>query len=409
MSTKQTIYKSLVILCLMLAFIGFAAGVNAFFIPFVQKAFKISTAMSYMVMTATYAAYIIFGIPSGLILTKLGYKGGMAVGLTLIGFGFFLIACAGSITNFPLFLLALFINGMGQCLMTGAVSTYTVLMGPVEKTLRRGGLQGVSNKFSFALASFVLSGFMDLTNAHIEDVIIPFCVMASILVVVGVLTFFAPLPEIKEQVVSEDAQPDVNSVIANSKTSIFQFPHLFLGFLALFFYMGNEVIALGSINDYATSLNLPSPASYVWFASAGMVVGYISGAIFVPKYLKLRQALIICTYLGIITTILIFIVPGSINIYLVALLGLANSLLYGAIWPLAIADLGKFTKTGTSILVTAITGAAVIPLLFGYFADHSSYRTAYLICLPAYLYILYYAVYGCKIRKYSLKKRDNDY
>jgi fucose permease len=171
-----------------------------------------------------------------------------------------------------------------------------------------------------------------------------------------------------------------------------------LGVFAIFFDIGLEYLALGSINDYAAILNLPSPENYVWFASAGMVIGYILGVIFIPKSISQSTALLVSTVLGVIVTTLIVLFPAGISIYLVAVLGLANALMWPAIWPMAIADLGKFTKMGSSLLVTGIIGGAFLPLLFGYFADKTSHQVAYLVCIPAYIYILYYALSGSKIR-----------
>ncbi|MDD4191332.1 MAG: glucose/galactose MFS transporter, partial [Mangrovibacterium sp.] len=185
---------------------------------------------------------------------------------------------------------------------------------------------------------------------------------------------------------------------SKSKTSIFQFPHLLLGVVAIFFVIGAETIALGTINDYATILNLPSPENYIWFASAGMVTGYLLGVLFVPNYVSQHTVLLLSTVSGIIVTLTILAVPAKIAIYLVALLGLANAMMWPAVWPLAIADLGKFTKAGSSLLVTGIIGGAFLPLLFGYAAEKTSYQVAYLVCLPAYLYIIYYALSGSRIR-----------
>jgi len=244
----------------------------------------------------------------------------------------------------------------------------------------------------------MLASFMDLSNVHIEDTILPFYIISGVLIAMGFLYYFAPLPEVKAIGEDEADEPSPASSYASSKSSIFQFPHLLLGVIAIFFDIGLEYIALGSINDYAAMLNLPSPQNYVWFVSAGMVIGYLSGVLFIPKFITQGTALLLSTISGVSVTIAIVIFPVSISIYLVALLGLANALMWPAIWPLAIADLGKFTKMGSSFLVTGIIGGAFIPLLFGYVADRASHQVAYLVCLPAYLYIMYYALSGNKIR-----------
>jgi len=380
----------------MFAVLGFALGINAFFVPFVKEAFHISITMSYLVMTATFLSFVVFGLPSGAIIKKYGYKGGMIIAFLIMAIGFYLIAPAAKLVSFPLLLVALFISGMGQALLTGAVNTYVTILGPAESAASRIAIMGICSKTFYAVASLMLAVFMDLANVRIEDTVLPFYIISGVLVVMGFLYYFAPLPEVMAH--GEDEDATAVSSYATSKTSIFQFPHLLLGVLAIFFDIGVEYIALGTINDYATMLNLPSPENYVWFVSAGMVIGYILGAMFIPKFLSQGMALLLSTISGIVVTVMIVVLPVDISIYLVALLGLANALMWPAIWPLAIADLGKFTKMGSSFLVMGIIGGAFLPLLFGYVADVVSHQVAYLVCLPAYLYIMYYAFSGSKIR-----------
>ena len=397
-TTKKTLVVPMMLIGTMFAVLGFALGINAFFIPFVKEAFNISVTMSYLVMTATFSAFVIFGVPSGIIIKKAGYKGGMIIAFLIMAAGFYLIAPAAKVISFPLLLLALFISGMGQTLLTGAVNTYVAILGPEESAASRIAMMGICSKTFYAVASLMLALFMDLTNVRIEDTVMPFYIISAILVVMGFLYYFAPLPDIKAVGEDEAADNSEASVYANSRTSIFQFPHLLLGVLAIFFTIGLEYTALGSINDFAAKMNLPSPENYVWFVSAGMVIGYLSGVLLIPKYVSQGKALLLSTISGMVVTIAIVIFPVGVSIYLVAFLGLANALMWPAIWPLAITDLGKFTKMGSSFLVTGIIGGAFLPLLFGYAADLKSHQFAYLVCLPAYLYIMYYALSGSKIR-----------
>ena len=398
MNSKKPLVVPMILIGSMFAVLGFALGINAFFIPFVQKAFNISITMSYLVMTATFLSFVVFGIPSGAIIKKFGYKGGMIIAFVIMAVGFYLIAPAAKIMSFPLLLIALFVSGMGQTLLTGAVNTYVTILGPEESAASRIALMGICSKTFYAAASLLLALFMDLANVRIEDTILPFYLISGVLLVMGFLYYFAPLPEIKAAGEDESDESSEVSAYANSKTSILQFPHLLLGVLAIFFDVGLEYLALGSINDYASVLNLPSPQNYVWFVSAGMVVGYLFGVFFIPEFMSQSTALLLSTISGIIVTFAIVLFPPGISIYLVALLGLANALLWPAIWPLAIADLGKFTKMGSSLLVTGIIGGAFLPLIFGYVADAASHQVAYIVCLPAYLYIMYYALSGSKIR-----------
>ena len=395
-NNKKTLIVPMVLSGSMFAVLGFALGINAFFVPFVKEAFHISITMSYLVMTATFLSFVVFGLPSGAIIKKFGYKGGMIIAFLIMAMGFYLIAPAAKLVSFPLLLVALFISGMGQTLLTGAVNTYVAILGPAESAASRIAIMGICSKTFYAVASLILAVFMDLANVRIEDTILPFYIISGVLVVMGFLYYFAPLPEVLA--IGEEDDDSTASSYAATKTSIFQFPHLLLGVFAIFFDIGVEYIALGSITDYATILNLPSPESYVWFVSAAMVVGYLLGAMFIPKFVSQGRALLISTLSGMLVTILIVFLPVGISIYLVALLGLANALMWPAIWPLAIADLGKFTKMGSSFLVMGIIGGAFLPLLFGYVADVASHQVAYLVCLPAYLYIMYFAFAGSKIR-----------
>jgi fucose permease len=398
-SNKKNIIVPMLLIGAMYAVLGFALGINAFFIPFVKEAFNISTAESYLIMTATFSAFVVFGAFSGGILKKAGYKGGMVIAFVLMAIGFFLITPAARSISFPMLLLALFISGLGQALLTGAVNTYVSIIGPEESAAKRIALMGICNKTFYAVASLMLAVFMDLANVRIEDTILPFYIITGVLLVMGLFYYFSPLPEIKA-VGEDDDGEDIpeNSTYSRSKTSIFQFPHLLLGVVAIFFVIGLETVALGTINDYATILHLASPENYIWLVSAGMVIGYSLGVLLIPKYVSQGQALLFSTVSGILVTLAIIMVPESVSIYLVAFLGLANAMMWPAVWPLAIADLGKFTKMGSSLLVTGIIGGAFLPLLFGYVAEQASYQNAYLVCLPAYLYIIYYALSGCKIR-----------
>ncbi|CAL1519331.1 glucose/galactose MFS transporter [Chitinophaga sp. MM2321] len=397
-NNRKKLVVPMLIIGTMYAVLGFSIGINAFFIPFVQEAFNISTAMSYLIMTATFSAYVVFGVPSGAIIKKVGYKGGITVAFLLIAAGFFVIGYAAQIVSFLLFLVALFVVGMGQTLLTGAINSYVTILGSPESAASRICMMGIADKLAFAGASLILARFMDLANIRLTDVIIPFYIITGLLIVMGIFAFFSPLPEIKAIGEDETSEDTIVSVYANSKTSIFQFPHLLLGIVAIFFDVGVEIIALGSINDYAAILKLPSPQHYVWYVSAGMVIGYLVGVSFIPRYLSQHKALILSTILGVVITLSIVLFPPAISIYLVGVLGVTNALLWPAIFPLALADLGRFTKTGSSFLVTGIVGGALLPLLFGYVADVASHQLAYLVCLPSYLFIGYFAAWGSKIR-----------
>jgi fucose permease len=187
----------------------------------------------------------------------------------------------------------------------------------------------------------------------------------------------------------------------------------------LFFYVGVEVIAGDSIIRYGQSIGIPMESAkyFTSLTLLGMIIGYVSGIIFIPRYLSQVTALKLCTIFGVIFSLGAILVPAHIvftipfvdimtfhsielvlpvTVLFVALLGLANSLVWPAMWPLTLAGLGRFTKTGSALLVMAIAGGAVLPLLYGKLAVSFSTQSAYWICVPAYLIVMYYAFIGHK-------------
>jgi FHS family L-fucose permease-like MFS transporter len=388
----------MIIIASMFSILGFAVGINAFFVPFVKAAFNINTAMSYLVTTATFSAFVIFGMPSGKILKIVGYKRSIVIAFLLMALGMLFIVPAAKWISFPVFLIALFVNGMGQTLLNAAVNPYITILGPEKSAAQRISIMGICNKLSFGFAPVVLAVFLNATNVHLNDVVAPFYIISCILVLLGVLSFFAPLPEVKAAGEDEN-EKYTTSVYANSKISIFQFPHLLLGALGIFLYVGVENVVLTSINDFAIEIGLPSPEKFAGFTSAAYVIGYLLGIFLIPKVISQINAMIICASIGIGSSLLIVFLPATISIYFVAFLGFANSLIWPAIWPLALADLGKFTKSGSSFLVMGIAGGGLVPPVLGLLKDYySSYQKAYWLLLPFYLYFLFYAVSGYKIR-----------
>ena len=395
---KTNLIIPMIIIAGMFSVLGFAVGINAFFVPFVKTAFNINTAESYLVTTATFSAFVLFGVPSGRILNIAGYKKSIVMSFFVMALGMLLIVPAAKWISFPFFLLALFINGLGQTLLNTAVNPYITILGPEDSAARRISIMGICNKTSFGIAPTVLAIFMDTQNVQLDDTINPFCVITGILILLGIFSFFSPLPELKAKGETETKSENPLN-INNRKQNIFQFPHLILGALAIFFYVGIEVTALVSVNDYATVLGLNSPEQYVGYTSAAMVIGYILGIFLIPGTVSQLKAFRICATIGILSTLIIVNTSANISVYFVVMLGLANSLVWPAIWPLALADLGNYTKSGSSFLVMGIAGGGLLPPLLGYLKDLSSYQVAYWMLLPIYLYFLFYASWGYQIRR----------
>ena len=376
--------------------VGFATGINGYFVPFLENNLHLTSTQSYLVIAATFIAFLVFSFPAASIIGRIGYRRTMALSFFLFAIAFALFIPAARLASFALYLLACFLSGTANTILQAAINPYVTILGPIDSAARRISIMGICNSLALSLPSVFIAA---VTRKNIDSVTLgdldkPFLIIIAAVVLLGILTLFAPLEEIK----AEGEENEADCPYAAGKKSIWQFPHLVLGALALFVYVGVENLALLTVLDYAQDLGLSQPERYTLFPGIGMAVGYILGILLIPKYLSQVTALRACTWLAVIDSLAIVLTPPRISIWCVALLSLACSLMYPAIWPLAITDLGKFTKKGSSLLVASIGGGALIPLLFGALKDSVGSQPAYWICLPFYLLIMYYAYFGYKIR-----------
>ncbi len=389
----------LIIIGVLFFMIGFALGINGLIIPFLRTALDLTTAESYLVLAATFSTFVIFGYPSGLVIKAIGYKKTMMLSFLFFAVGLYLFIPSAENKSFTMFLVASFVSGIGNTMLQAAVNPYITILGPLDSAATRMSMMGIANKAAWAIAPIFLGIFLNLGNVQLEDIKLPFYFIAGIFVALGILVAFVSLPEVKAEGEDDSEGNSASSSYAAGKTSIWQFPHLLLGLVSLLCYVGVETLAMASIVDYATFIGLSDPQMYTSYTVIGMVAGYLVGVFFIPKYISQERAMFICSVIGLISSLLIVLLPVNISIWFVAALGLANSLMWPALWPLAMKDLGRFTKTGSSLLVMAIVGGAIFPLLFGWVADVApTMQHAYWICFPAYLMIFYYAMSGHKIR-----------
>ena len=377
--------------------VGFATGINGYFVPFLENNLNLTSAQSYLVIAATFLAFLVFSFPASGIINRIGYKRTMSLSFFLFAVAFALFIPAARLESFPLYLLACFISGTANTVLQAAINPYVTILGPIDSAAQRISIMGICNSCALALPSVFIAA---VTRKPIEavglvDLDKPLLIIIAVVVILGIITFFAPLEEIK----AEGEENEEDCPYAAGKTSLWQFPHLVLGALALFVYVGVENLALLTVLDYAQGLGLPNPEHYTVFPGLGMAAGYIIGIICIPRFISQVKALQICTWLAVLDSLAIVLTPPQVSVWCVALLSFACSLMYPAIWPLAIVDLGKFTKKGSSLLVASIGGGALIPLLFGAMKDLVGNQQAYWICLPFYLLIMFYAYYGYKIRR----------
>ena len=399
MSQNKTNYAlPLAFIGMMFFSLGFALGINSFLIPVLKDNLALPSGVAYLLLAATFLPFIIFGYPAAKTISVIGYKKTMALSFLIFAAAFVLFVFSTKQNSFPLFLLASFVSGAANAYLQASVNPYITILGPLESAAKRISMMGICNKLAWPVAPlFFALVIPNPDKVQIADLYLPFYIIIAVFLCLGVISLLAPLPEVTAA--GEDESNAADCPYAANKTSIWQFPHLVLGALTLFIYVGVETLALSTAVDYAKSLELANPDLYAWIPSIGMVIGYICGIIFIPKYMSQDMAMRICAWIGVLGSLAIVLLPAGISIWAIFLMALGCSLMWPALWPLAMADLGKFTKAGAGLLTMAIAGGAVIPTVFGFLKDATTPQQAYWLALPCFLFILYYGVAGYKIRK----------
>jgi MFS transporter, FHS family, L-fucose permease len=417
MKQQKSYLLPMIIIGALFFIFGFVTWVNGTLIPYLKIACQLKTDLeSYLVATAFFIAYTVMAIPSSYVLNKTGYKKGMAIGLFIMAIGAIIFIPAANSRSFDLFLIGLFIIGTGLALLQTASNPYVSIIGPIESAATRISFMGISNKIAGILAGLIF-GYIALKDADVLEaklktldaaakdvvlnelasrVIVPYIIIAGILVTLAIAILFSGLPDIQDE--GESKVSDSNTPKSAAKTSVFQFPHLLLGVLALFLYVGVEVMAGDTIISYGKSLGieLSTARFFTQMTLAFMLIGYVIGIFSIPKYISQAMALRICSILGVLFTLGAVVTNGYTSVIFIAMLGLANSLMWPAIFPLAIDGLGRFTKMGSALLIMGISGGAILPLLYGKLSLSMGTRHAYLLMVPCYLFILYYAMKGHK-------------
>jgi len=415
-TVKPNTSRSIVIIGCLFFIFGFVTWLNSVLIPYLKIACELNNLQSYLVAFSFYISYFVMAIPSAGILRLVGFKKGMSLGLLVMAIGALVFIPAALSRMFGLFLLGLFIQGTGLSILQTAANPYITILGPSKSAAKRISIMGVCNKLAGAIAPIVLGAIalkdVDILIEKLHQmpvaeksqqlnelslrVINPYIIITIVLVILALWIYRSSLPEI-----DTDHEDQTVATTNSNKKSVFQFPHLILGTIAMFFYVGVEVLAADSVISYGASQGI-ALSSAKYFATTtliSMIVGYLIGIVTIPKYITQENALKISALLGIILTFIAILTNGFTSVLFISLLGLANALVYPAIWPLAIDGLGRFTKIGSSLLIMAIAGGAVIPLLYGFLSDKFAPREAYWIIIPSYLIIFYYAQFGHKIRK----------
>lgn len=449
-SKQNSTLVAMTILSFLFFIFGFVTWLNGPLIPFFKIICELTESQSYFVTVAFYIAYFVMAIPSSWIIEKVGYKKGLSLGLITIGLGAFMFYPAAEARTFAMFLGALFVMGSGLAVLQTAANPYVVVIGPHESAATRISILGTANKVAgfiapLVLTAVVLSNMRDYAAERIESLNpiaraaaldrlalqlqLPYMYMGIIMFLLAVLVSYSPLPEID---LDEQGKLENLSVFKQIR-DVLKCPQLVLGVITLALYVAAEVLAGDSIGGFGRQLGVYGVDGDFYlkltsFTMTAMVIGYIFGILLIPKYVSQVTALKVSGLLGIVLVLLIVFIspkivlsiPGipqmPLVVLLVALMGLSNALCWPAIWPMALEDLGEYTKIGGALLIMAIIGGAVFPLLYGALADSingseetrylssaakNGNQLAYAILLPCYFMILYFAVKGHKLRSWS--------
>jgi FHS family L-fucose permease-like MFS transporter len=426
---KREVVVGMLFVGLLFFILGFVTWLNGSLVPFLKIVCSLNNFQALWVTFAFYIAYTVMALPAAALLGRTGYKKGMTLGLGIMGVGALLFIPAAQSARFEPFLLALFTLASGMTLMQTAINPYIVRLGSHESAAMRISIMGLFNKGAGVVVPLVFTSLMladidsfshtalealqpaarDAARATLSQrLVYPYMWMAAVLFVIMVFIHFSNLRDIPPPADSANERIE--------RTGVLQFPQLVLGALALFAYVGVEVIAADTIGLYGHELEVTNFGVLTSYTMMSMVLGYLIGVVAIPRYLSQGNALLLSGVAGLLLTVGVATgsatdsgvsqaligwagvptVPNTV-MYL-AMLGLANAMVWPAIWPLALQGLGRYTASGSALLVMAISGGAVLPLLYGHLADIDGSRAAYWMLLPCYALIFWYAAYGHKIR-----------
>ena len=430
-ATKEQSKSSLVpmaIVAVLFFILGFATWLNGSLMPYLKQILQLTPFQASLILFSFYIAVTFTALPSAWVIRKVGYKNGMALGMGIMMIAGLLFIPAAQTQIFVLFLLAQLVMGTGQTLLQTAVNPYVVRLGPEESAAARVSVMGILNKGAGVIApmvftALILDSFKDrvgteLTQIQIDEManslIYPYLGMA---IFIGILAFAvkkSPLPELeKEQEEQGSEKGQIKQALSH--------PNLALGVVALFVYVAVEVIAGDTIGTFALTLGVENYGVMTSYTMLCMVLGYTLGIICIPRFISQPNALMVSAVLGLLLTAgivfgdsqsyviadLLLVPFGGAQLpdtlLMIAFLGLANAIVWPAVWPLALSGMGKLTSTGSALLIMGIAGGAFGPLFWGLTSSATSLgmQGGYMVMLPCYLFILFYPVKGHKMKSWK--------
>ncbi|WP_076542937.1 N-acetylglucosamine MFS transporter NagP [Shewanella sp. UCD-KL21] len=427
-SQQKSSIVPMAIVAILFFVLGFATWLNGSLMPYLKQILQLSPFQASLILFSFYIAVTFTALPSAWLIRKVGYKNGMALGMGVMMVAGLLFIPAAKTQVFALFLLAQLVMGAGQTLLQTAVNPYVVRLGPEESAAARVSVMGILNKGAGVIApmvftALILDSFKDrvgttLSQVQIDEManslILPYLGMA---IFIGILAFAvkkSPLPELEQDEAEEGtSKGQIKQALAK--------PNLALGVVALFVYVAVEVIAGDTIGTYALTLGVENYGVMTSYTMICMVVGYTLGIICIPRFISQPNALLISAILGVVLSFGIVFGDSSSTaisdsvlvpfggaqlpdtLLLIAFLGLANAIVWPAVWPLALSGMGKLTSTGSALLIMGIAGGAFGPVFWGLTSSATSLgmQGGYLVMIPCYLFILFYAVKGHKMKSWK--------
>lgn len=420
---------------------GFVTWTNSMLIPYFKVACELSNFQSYLVAFAFYISYLVMAVPASMVLQKIGFKKGMMIGFWVMAVGAFIFVPAAYLRMYGLFLTGLFFIGIGLAFLQTAANPYVTILGAKNRAAQRISIMGICNKVAGIIAPLILASIIlkptdgelfrqlplmtDQLRAAALDglirrVVVPYSCLGGFLFLLGVFIRLSGLPEIDHFV--DDTTTTANaSTGANKNTHangqhppkpIYKYPHLVLGALAIFLHVGAQVVGIDSIINYAQSQGMSILEAKVFpsYTLTATIVGYLTGIVLMPKIISQLNIFRVCSVLGLILSIFVLTIEykvsflghyADLSIWFLVLLGLANCMIWAGIWPLALDRLDGQIKLGASILILGLCGNAIVPLIYGAISDYYDPRVGYVVLIPCYLYLIFYATYGYKIKEWK--------
>ena len=426
-NNSKSSYLASLFMCGCLYFIfGFVSWVNSILIPYFKVACDLhNEVLGYLVAFAFYIAYLVMSIPASIMLNKIGFKRGVEYGLWVMAMGALLFVPAAMTRTYALFLAGLFSFGIGLAILQTAANPFVTIIGPIESAARRISIMGICNKFAGIVSPLIFSALVireadKTTMALVKsgELVSPAKEQALDEMILNVIPPYLCLVFYKSSIPDIDPKSlnKAEEGAGSERKSIFAYPYLILGALAMFCHVGSQVISVDTSIRYAESMGVTLDEAKILpsLTLACILIGYLCGIALIPKYLKQQKALLICTVSGLVLSLCVIFARGSvelfgmqtdISLWFLILLGLPNSLIFAGIWPLAIRNLGKYTNLGSSFLVMGLCGNAFLPLIYGWVADNFDLRMGYWVLVPCFVYLIFYASVGHSIEHWIPKKK----